>query len=175
MHRRIIEFRTELDKAVYLNRQAHTRDQLSPRVQQAAKQFSTCAGPQDALEQLHRWVRDSVKYKHDPGGREQFADAETVLERRFDDCDGKARVFVAIATALGELRPTWAIEAEIVPHWRAGHFVHVSARARWRGSRYHVRANPQGYVPSDPIVGGLEFGQDPEEARDPRTGKIPTV
>ena len=170
-----LEFRTELDKAVYLDAQAHTHDQKSLLVAEKARLFTSFQSPLSALQALHRYVRDTIKYQHDPNGKEQFADADTVLSRGFDDCDGKARTVVALATSLGRMRPDWQIEARTVPHWRDNHFAHVSAEIRFVGSGAHPRADAKGFLCSDTIVGGLELGMVPSDARDPRTGKIPTV
>lgn len=174
-HHHLLQFKTELDKCFYLNEQAHTHDQKSALVQEKARLFLSHGSPLSALSALHRFVRDFVKYRHDPGGREQFADVDTVLSRQFDDCDGKARSVVALAVALGKLRPEWHIQARTVPHWRLNHFAHVSAEIRFAGSDNHGRANAQGWLCSDPIVKGLELGMTPEDGRDPKTGHITTV
>lgn len=172
---RTLQFVTELDKCFYLNERAHSHDQASALVQEKARAFLNYGSALSALSALHRFVRDYVKYRHDPGGREEFADAHTVLSRRFDDCDGKASTVVALAVALGKLRPEWHIEARTVPHWRLNHFAHVSAEMRYLGSDAHGRADKNGWLCSDPIVGGLEFGMTPEDGRDPKTGHITTV
>ena len=77
--------------------------------------------------------QDCIVYKLDTDrvGREQIdgftdseADPDTPLIRGFDDCDGKARLFVALCLAAG-------IPSEMVPRWdvESGRLAHVYARA----------------------------------------------
>ena len=81
----------------------------------------------------HCIARDMVAYVTDTArvGREQIdglTDPEppsraACLERGTDDCDAKARLFVALCIGAG-------LEAEMVPRWEHGRLVHVYARVR---------------------------------------------
>ena len=167
-----IAFRTEYDKAVYLDQKA-SEDSTDELVRSLALRFAATASALAAAQAIHRFVRDRVVYQRDPAG-EQFASARVVIERGWDDCDGKARTVVALVRAVARLRPDWELEAKIAPHWRSGHFAHVSAHIRFLGSHVHPRADKAGgWLESDTIVKGLELGQQPDEARDRATGRIP--
>ena len=76
-------------------------------------------------------ARDCIQYQLDSDrvGREQidgFTDpqgpADLPLTRGYDDCDAKARLFVALCLAGG-------ITAEMVPRWKGERLAHVYARA----------------------------------------------
>lgn len=80
-------------------------------------------------------VRDCVQYQLDNErvGREQidgYTDPYTnpllPYLRGVDDCDGKARLFVALCLAAN-------IEAEMVPRWKDGHLAHVYAKCHLNG------------------------------------------
>jgi len=119
---------------------------------------------------IQRFVRDRIHYVRDPG-HEEFADAEVMLQRRYGDCDDKARLFVALC----RLAPV-RIEARIRPVFRAHpfyDFVHVQAEARYPGSERDHRAAPGGWLLAEVIVAGVELGDDPLEkgARGP-DGKL---
>ena len=193
--RRWLSFRTPTEKANWLDAAA-TLDAAHPSVRNKAIEllrdvmvgptFATPANAVDgrrigqAIEHVFDWVRDSIAYKEDrthphdlgdptDGERgEEFADSATILQRRFDDCDGKARLFVALVRA-------WrfpGVEARIKPVFDArGEFAHAQAEARWPGSERHPGAQPEGWVMTDPIVRNARFGQSPlEVARKPGGG-----
>lgn len=76
-------------------------------------------------------ARDCIQYQLDSDrvGREQIdgltdsqGPADAPLTRGYDDCDAKARLFVAICIAGG-------INAEMVPRWKGERLAHVYARA----------------------------------------------
>lgn len=112
-------------------------------------------------QSIHNFVRDRIRYVRDPidsrtGRREeQFADAGVVLRRGYDDCDGKARLVVALALVAG-------LEARIRAVFRVGDFVHVQAELRWRGSELYPRAQRGGWVVSETILRGVELGHGAE-------------
>lgn len=58
-------------------------------------------------------------------------DAVDAVVRGVDDCDAKARVFVALCLAAG-------VPAEMVPHWDGEYLRHVSARAGLKGAWFPV-------------------------------------
>jgi transglutaminase-like putative cysteine protease len=80
-------------------------------------------------------VRDCIAYQLDNErvGREQidgytgpYVSPLLPLARGVDDCDAKARLFVALCLARG-------LEAEMVPRWKGSRLSHVYARVRLRG------------------------------------------
>jgi transglutaminase-like putative cysteine protease len=80
-------------------------------------------------------VRDCIAYQLDNErvGREQidgytdpYQDPLLALRRGVDDCDAKARLFVALCLARG-------LSAEMVPRWKGNHLSHVYARVQVRG------------------------------------------
>jgi hypothetical protein len=80
-------------------------------------------------------ARDCIRYQLDSDrvGREQidgFTDPWVSplepLTRGVDDCDAKARLFVALCLAAG-------LEAEMVPRWRGIQLAHVWGRVKVRG------------------------------------------
>lgn len=177
---RRIDFHTEQQKADWLCAQPATDNRL-PRVRIVARTLwtATRSSPQPAhalCTFAHRWVRDAIRYVGDYTGDaarpEQFLDPDSVIERGYDDCDGKARTLVAIiqAAAIDHGADAWA---RILPVWQRGSFVHVQALVRFRGSEKHPKALEGGWVLSDPIVCGAELGDSPEEHRRP-DGRIPT-
>lgn len=92
--------------------------------------------PQWAFAKLAMAVaRDCIQYQLDSDrvGREQidgYTDPErssdAALRRGYDDCDAKARLFVALCLAAG-------IAAEMVPRWKGERLAHVSGRAFVQG------------------------------------------
>jgi transglutaminase-like putative cysteine protease len=89
------------------------------------------------LHLVHAVARDWIEQKIDSlrVGHEDIAgftrppkpdDAVDAVIRGVDDCDAKARVFVALCLAGG-------IAAEMVPHWDGDYLRHVSAKAGLRG------------------------------------------
>lgn len=106
-----------------------------------------------AIRDIYELTTNAVRYVSDTGG-EVWAHTMEVLRSRADDCDGKARAFVALVKALPKRTPRRVLtDAWVVPHFdAAGQFVHVSAAAR--------------IGMSDPIeveltVPGLPFGAKP--------------
>jgi transglutaminase-like putative cysteine protease len=142
---RTVHFADEQDKAKWLGAAARF-DSLHPAIQETAARFGRLPPPERA-QAIHRFVRDSIAYTRDPGGREEFADAPTVLLRGHDDCDGKARLFVALCEAAG-------LPARILPWWGAGgHFDHVQAEVCVGGR----------WLLAELIVHGVELGEGPEK------------
>ena len=118
--------------------------------------------PPELARGLQRWVRDRVTYRRDrptmAGAMgEEFASAAEVLQRRTDDCDGKSRVFVALARACG-------LEARIRPVFHGPDFVHVQAECRYPGSEREPKAEPGGWLLAELIVDGVGLGDDPMRA-----------
>lgn len=180
-----LEFRTEADKAAYLDGAARLDAAHLIGVRKLAlRLLQAHPGAEDFARATHRFVRDSIRYQRDtnrfvPGGKgEQFADSDVILARGYDDCDGKARLVVALVLAAASMRPKLGLDARIRQVWRGGHWRHAQAEIRWPRSselrgEHGERLALDGWVLSDPIVVGLELGLSPETRRDPATGKIP--
>lgn len=152
---RIATFRDGREKADWLDG-ASSLDSIDPYVRALAQRITNGSlARADAARRLQRWVRDSIAYVPDPGGREEFADAATVARTGFDDCDGKARLFVALVRSLRD--PDF--QARIRPVFdHAGNFRHVQAEVRWRGVDWTL---------AELIVKGVGLGENPENARGP--------
>jgi transglutaminase-like putative cysteine protease len=145
------------------------RDATDPIVVRLASRIVRPFAPDDwwqMAREIFRWVRDAIRYQHDPDRTEEFQDAAAIIDRGWDDCDGKAKTAVAMMRALG-------LDAEIVPHWRAGQLAHVSIRVRWPGSESHA-GSVRGWLYGETTVRGAELGDNLKRiARDPDTKRIP--
>jgi transglutaminase-like putative cysteine protease len=157
---RVVDFATPRQKADWLDAAAGL-DALEVHVRELAKQITRGAlSKAHAMARLHVWVRDRIAYVRDPGGREEFADPITVARSGRDDCDGKARLLVALVRSLGDP----LMVARIRPVFRGADFVHVQAELAYPGS--------DGWRLAEVIVKGVGIGDDPENVRDAR-GKVP--
>lgn len=132
-----------------------------PRVQNLAQRF-TEAHPHklDRAHAIFKFVRDSIRYKMDSGGTgvEELADSDAILTNGADDCDGKARLFVAICRAA-------RILARIQP---------VANVAR---GFYHVQASclpvpPGPWLLAELIIDGVPLGRGPESGTRDASGKL---
>jgi Transglutaminase-like superfamily len=164
---RVLAFSSLEEKAKWLDAAAGL-DALRSQVQRLARRFLRIEDPEARTRAIQRWVRDHIKYQYDfrvsmgvPG--EEFADTSSLLDRKFGDCDDKARAFVAIVRAAEMLKPL-RVEARIRPVFTRlpKQFVHVQAEVRWPRSTSHDNAMPGGWLLSELIVKGCEIGQDPD-------------
>lgn len=150
-----ITWRSPQEKAKWLDEAAMTDARL-PLTRRLAVTIARKTDPnrKDLLvEELHRFVRDSIHYVHDPSF-EEFASSDVTLQRGIGDCDDKARLFVALARSAG-------IEAHIWPIYnKQGDFVHVQAIVRWPGSDRYRLARQGGWVVAELIVEGARLGDD---------------
>jgi hypothetical protein len=119
---------------------APVRDAATPEILEIAQPLWTVAKRSPwvhwAFAKLAMAVaRDCIQYQLDSDrvGREQIdgltdpqGPADTPLRRGYDDCDAKARLFVALCLSLG-------IPAEMVPRWKDGRLAHVYGRAMVTG------------------------------------------
>lgn len=125
-----LEFPTAYAKAAWLEAHAHA-DAADPDVQKAA--LAICGddyqrSPFRCAEKIFRFVRDHIRWAQDPGGNETFDASALILERGYDDCDGKARLFVALCDCAG-------VEAQTRPIFdQEQGFYHVQAQCRLPGS-----------------------------------------
>jgi hypothetical protein len=171
-------FETLDEKAAWIDAAASLDAHQRP-VQDLARRMRLSWGP--SAEQIargaHRWVRDNVRYvrdtakvpfwRPDPAG-EEFADSTTILRRGFDDCDGKARLFVALVRAVGIVGAAGdqPIEARIRPVFTPAprrDFVHVQADARWPGSEKIDTSQPGGWLLAELILKDCPLGGDPDK------------
>lgn len=158
----------ELAKLQRLREQA-IRDATDPMIVQFASRLARPFAPDDWLaivRTIFQWVRDGIRYQHDPNRQEDFSDAVTILRRGYDDCDGKVKVAVALMRALG-------IEADVNPVWRDGYLSHVQLRVKFPGS-LRVPGNVDGWIYGEMTVRGAELAGNPYAiASNPETGKLP--
>lgn len=167
---RVITWPDPAAKARWLD-MAASLDALSPIVRRIAGDITHAAGhdPERFAFRAHRYCRDEVRYRRDPGGVEEFADAATIITRGFDDCDGKSRTFVALcrASRLPSLR------ARIVPVFdRSGeHFTHVQAECTWPGAAPPL-AGPGGWVLAELTLADVPLGAGSERATRDVAGKL---
>lgn len=179
MTSRKVFFKNDLEKLRWMNDGA-ARDAAHSEIQKLALQLVANVKPDDyagMCAQIQNYVRDGIRYTHDPNRREKLMTAWDTLKRGADDCDGKARVAAALARAVG-------LEAVVWPKWRGPVLAHVQWAARYPGSARDPRAQLPAHGLSHPptkewIVGevtikGCAFGDDPARVGiNPDTGKLP--
>lgn len=167
--RRVVSFKDDREKLAFMNDIAR-KGALDPRIIELGTELVRYRRPDDWIgmaTEIHRFVREAIRYQHDPARREQLADPWSVLERGADDCDGKAVLATALYLAVG-------IEARVKPVWRGSMLAHVQSEARWPGSERVRGATEEGWVVSELTIAGCELGQDPRSVpRDPETGRLP--
>lgn len=163
-----ISWRSWQEKAAYLDGCALLESTSAP-VQRIAAMFSGIKPDSRRAHAIYQWVRDRIRYVRDPKGpdgrrREEFADCPTILARRFDDCDGKVRVFCAICHACDldvRVRP-------VVRNLGAGpdaeNFVHVQAEI-FLPDLNHPNRRPDGWLPVELILAAVPMGYGCERAQ----------
>ncbi len=166
-----LSFRDDREKLAAMIAGAEADGQKGP-IRELALRLTRAKAADDwrgQIQELHRFVRDGIRYVHDPNRREQLADALTVLSRGADDCDGKARLLAALGLSLG-------IETKIWPKWKGSRLVHVQVAFKAPGSEKWPGARADGWVIADPTIKGAELGEDPlSKPRNPGTGQLPLV
>lgn len=168
---RVLRFKSLEEKARWLDAAASIDSTLRYVRELTRTMFNRWLGEPEAFAtMLQQYVRDHVAYVHDyresvgePG--EEFADAETILKRGYDDCDGKSRAFVAMVRASG----VPGLEARIRPVFKEHphRFVHVQTELRYPGSDRYPEAEPGGWLLAEMILQGVGIGEDPMKARKP--------
>lgn len=159
---RVLRFPSLRAKAQWIDGAASV-DALTVPVRVLASRFvRRYPSPELRARAMHRWVRDTIRYVQDRPAAgalaygEQFASSPEILRTGQDDCDGKARLLVAIARAGG-------IEARIRAVFpRPDRFTHVQAELRWPGSAAWERASDDGWVLAETILRDCELGDDPD-------------
>jgi transglutaminase-like putative cysteine protease len=169
--RRRIVWDDATQKSQWIDGMAYTDAKL-PLVRELGTRFARSRDPNDiegVVRDLHRFVRDSVRYIPDPS-YEEISDSQTILENGYGDCDDKARLFVALCRSVGidsRIRPIFDDE---------GYFYHVQAEAKWPGSaRFRGRnaaaqAQPNGWILCELILKNCELGQAPATMSQSSTG-----
>ena len=111
-------------------------------------------------------ARDGIEYESDlkQFGHEDIAgitrppepnDAIDAYTRGHDDCDAKARLFVALCLAAG-------FNARLWPLWKHGVLQHVAAEVLWEGRWIHAET----------ILARAQLGEmHTDVPKEPRTGK----
>jgi hypothetical protein len=168
----------EFEKWIFL-RDVPYRDSRQPEMRAIATLLSGVASQTRwsvwTFAQLaHALVRDCIIYQKDDErvGREQidgwrpdpYVSPLVPLNRGFDDCDAKARMFVALCLANH-------LKSEMVPRCKGGKLVHVYARVlaqaptdteeKWHLVECILRRARIGeiaeHVPKEPETGSWEF------------------
>jgi hypothetical protein len=157
-----------VEKANWLDGAA-SLDALRKGITNVASRFCNMPSGESRTRAIQRWVRDHVRYVNDyrmsQGQRgEEFADAETTIERGYGDCDDKARLYVALVRAAEALVPL-ATQARIRPVFKKHplEFIHVQAESRWWGSATNPASLPGGWLLTELILAYCEIGQNPDE------------
>jgi transglutaminase-like putative cysteine protease len=154
------DFRSDDEKWAYLAR-APELDAKERRILELAVLLWEAAGrdPRGFAELAHAYCRDVILYMTDTEqfGSEDIAPAGKlgdVLDRKVDDCDAKARLFVALALAV-------KLRAEMVPHWSAARLAHVSAKIMIGRT----------WVPVELTLARARLGEEPKDVPRDVTGR----
>lgn len=110
------------------------------------------AGSLAALAALHRFVADEIAYERDPAGIEQLATARHTLEKRREDCDGKATLLAALVAALAHPAKV-SFRAIATNPLKLSRFTHVFNVARLAGQVFPMDAT----YPGTPF--GWQYGR----------------
>lgn len=118
--------------------QATERDFKTPLMQRLGHfLLQLCNGNEERIAKVALCLaNECIAYESDLQrvGAEDFDEPDNVWRRGVDDCDGKARLFIALCRAAD-------VHAEIIPHWKPDAMnpqelwlSHVSARVRVAGA-----------------------------------------
>jgi len=155
------DFPSDADKWEFLRR-APEIDRTERKIRELAAGLWEATGrdPRAFAELAHAYARDVILYMTDTEqfGGEDIAPAGAlgdVLDRKVDDCDAKARLFVALCRAVG-------LQAEMVPHWSDGgrRLAHVSAKVQVRGA----------WLPVELTLARARLGEEPHDVPRDVTG-----
>lgn len=153
------DFANDRDKWAFLEG-ASKLDALDPRVRELASHLWEASGhqPREFAALAQSYCRDVVRYMTDTDqyGGEDIAPAGRVgdvIESLVDDCDAKARLFVALCVAV-------RIEARMVAHWTGAELSHVSAAARIGGKE----------IPVELTLARARLGENPKDVPKEVTG-----
>jgi len=180
---RVMSFDTLDDKARWLD-SAASLDSLREGLRKAVERFLGQVPAEHRTREIQRFVRDRIHYVADwrvSTGKagEELADSESILKRGYDDCDGKARLFVAMVRA-AEMAHPLGVVARIRPVFKKHplEFVHVQAEVKWPGSErlpYAEAYDGGGWLLVETILRGCEIGQSPDDCpRGPKGERLIT-
>lgn len=128
-----------------------TKGAQHPAVKSIAKRVvadaNAAPGSLAALKALFAWVRDNIRFQADPAGIELLSWPHRTLEKRAEDCDGKATLLASMIRAIGH-PARLAFRAIGTNPMRPDYFSHV----------YLVATSNGVTVPMDPTYRGTEFG-----------------
>lgn len=145
-------------------------DALDPRVIELATTLARPRKPDDWIgiaREVHRFVRDGVRYQHDPGRVQLRTPAPETLQKGWGNCQAKTILVVALLKALGFV-------AEVFPYWEGPILTHVIYRVRFPGSARAPEAMPDGWLYGEQTIRGSELGQNPLTlGTNPDTGALP--
>lgn len=166
---RVLRFATLQEKANYLDAGASLDATLQYVRDFERATFGHLHGSAEGYARaVQAWVRDHIQYVHDfkkstgqPG--EEFSDAEAILKRGYDDCDGKSRTFVALVRASQVPGLAARIRPVFKPH--PYDFVHVQAECKFPGSAERPGADKDGWLLCEMILKDVGIGQDPTKAK----------
>lgn len=159
--RRSLDFGSGDAKARFIDFWGRLEAHSAPIRDLVARRGWATLAPIPRAEAIHGYARDAIRYQRDPNHREELGDAGTVSGRGYDDCDGKARLFVACARAAG-------LDARIRPVFQSGVFTHVQAEVFLPE---HPRAMADGWVLAELILRGVPLGCGAEAARRDARGR----
>jgi transglutaminase-like putative cysteine protease len=143
-------------------------DAKNPKLRKIADAlwFASLARPKVFILLAFACARDCISYASDikQFGHEDITgvtrapnpdDAIDAYERGRDDCDAKARFFVALCLAAG-------FEARLWPLWKDGELAHVAGEVKYRGEWVHAET----------ILSRARLGEmHTEVPKEPTTGK----
>lgn len=151
-------------------RRQSEHDATDPRVLELATRLARAHRPDDwigIIREVHRFVRDGVRFQNDPNRRQWMVPAGETLETGWGNCVGKTILVVALLRALG-------LEAEVFPVWTGPAMLHVIYRVRYAGVRRTPGVAPDGWLYGEQTIKGSEPGQDPFTIGiNPDTGSLP--
>lgn len=165
-----LEFRNDQEKLAFLDSVANEYA-THPKIVALASRLIRRLRPDAYLAQareIHRFVRDGIRYQPDPNRQEQLINPVSVIERGRDDCDGKAVTAVALMRAVG-------LDARVHPRWAGDELEHVQVRVRFPGSDHVGGPYREGaWLIGEVTIRGAELGEDPHQLpKNPETGKLP--
>jgi Transglutaminase-like superfamily len=110
-------------------------------------------------ERFQAYCRDKIRFVDDPDNFETFESSDVTLVRGYNDCDGKARTFVALCLARG-------VEARIRNIFSSpDDFYHVQAEVRIPGTEQNPSAE-NGWLVCEFTLQSVELGQGGEASRE---------
>ncbi len=151
------DFTSDEDKWAMLRDAPHLDAKERPIRHVAGCLFDAASGdPRRHAILAMAFARDVIRYETDTDqfGGEDIAPAgelSDVIDRGADDCDAKARLFVALCLAVG-------LEAEMVPHWEPDQ---KRPSGRWLAHVSGKVAIDGAWVPVELTLARARLGEEP--------------